>query len=442
MKNKKKYLLAFLAILIMAAVAASFILPQPGAKIAGRTVPDLYLNRFRPWKLGLDLAGGTALVYDVDLTGIAGTDHQKILNGLKDVIEKRINFYGVAEPKVVVAKKGDHYQLLVEIAGVRDLGQAAEMIGETPVLGFWENCRTENNSLLCDRTELTGRNIKRAAVEYDQLGQAYVSLTFDTEGTKIFETVTERNVGKPLCIFVDNDFIFPDDPAGSCPRVNEKITGGQASISGGGITPEVAQKFAERFNAGAIAAPINLVNQRTVNASAATDSLDKMILAGFIGVGLVILFMLGYYRFFGLIASIALIFYIVFSLAVFKLIPNFTLSLAGITGFILSVGMAVDANILIFERTREERRQGLGMKESLENGFRRAWTSIRDSNSSTILSSIILYYLTSSFVRGFALTLLFGVLVSLFSAITISRTMLLLFIPESKAKSAGKIINQ
>ncbi len=427
MKKSGKYIMALFAIVLLAVIAAFFVLPQPGAKIAGIVVPDLYFNRYMPWRLGLDLVGGATLVYDIDLTGIDQADHQKIVNGLKDVIERRINFYGVSEPKLVLAKKGDHYQLLVEIAGVKDLGKAAEMIGETPVLDFRENCRAENNAVVCDRTELAGRNIKKASVEYDELGQSFVSLTLDAEGTKTFEIVTERNVDKPLCIFVDNNFIFPDNPSGSCPRVNEKIIGGVASISGEGITPDVARKFAERFNAGAISAPIKLINQRTVNATAAADSLDKMILAGAIGVVLVIIFMMVFYRSFGLISSVALIFYIFFSLAVFKLIPHFTMSLAGITGFILSVGMAVDANILIFERTREERKAGIAMKEAIESGFLRAWTSIRDSNASTILSSLILYYLTSSFVRGFALTLLFGVIVSLFSAITVTRTMLRVF---------------
>jgi preprotein translocase subunit SecD len=423
--SRKRPILFLFFILILAAVAGCFILPKAGKNIAGKFItPDLFLNRYAEWRLGLDLVGGSALVYDIDLSGVEAGEYATVVGGLKDVIEKRINLYGVSEPKTIISKRGDHYQLIVELAGAKDLGEAVKQIGETPVLNFMDNCRTDGEVAQCDKTPLTGKHIVKAGLDADQLGRETVAFELNSEGAKLFEEITGRNVGKQLCIFIDNNFIFPDDPSGSCPMVNEKISGGKAQISGEGITAEVAVRLVERFNAGALSAPIKLVNQRTVNATAAQDSLAKMLAAGAVGTLLVMLFMVGYYRGFGLVASLALIIYIMFSLSVFKLVPNFTMSLAGIAGFILSVGMAVDANILIFERTKEELKKGLLKVEAIEAGFKRAWPSIRDSNISTIISSLILYYLTSSFVKGFALTLMFGVLVSMFSAITVTRTIL------------------
>jgi len=426
--SRKRPILFLSFILILAAVAGCFILPKAGRNIAGKFItPDLFLNRYAEWRLGLDLVGGSALVYDIDLSGVEAGEYATVVGGLKDVIEKRINLYGVSEPKTIIAKRGDHYQLIVELAGAKDLGEAVKQIGETPVLNFMDNCEATDQTAECDKTPLTGKHIVKAGLDSDQLGRETVAFELNSEGAKLFEEITGRNVGKQLCIFIDNNFIFPDDPSGSCPRVNEKISGGKAQISGEGITAEVAVRLVERFNAGALSAPIKLVNQRTVNATAAQDSLAKMLAAGAVGTLLVMLFMVGYYRGFGLVASLALIIYIMFSLSVFKLVPNFTMSLAGIAGFILSVGMAVDANILIFERTKEELKKGLLKVEAIEAGFKRAWPSIRDSNISTIISSFILYYLTSSFVKGFALTLMFGVLVSMFSAITVTRTILRVF---------------
>lgn len=429
-RNKMKTLKAnkfiLVLIIILAVVSGFFVYPKG------------FGQKFLPWRLGLDLIGGSALTYEVDLSGVDKKDYGNIISGLKEVIEKRVNLYGVAEPKVVTAQKGDSYQLLIELAGIKDLKDAVKQIGETPILEFREVKETKEKNKDGKEetlqnfipTQLTGRHIKNTSLVFNDLGQPIFTFELNDDGAKIFEDVTARNTNNPLCIFVDGNFIFSEDPQGSCPIVQGKISGGKAQISGGGINVEVAKKLIERFNAGALSAPIKLINQRTVAATAASDALNKIIMAGLIGTGLVMLFMIIYYHLYGFFAALALIIYIVVTLAVFKLIPNFTMSLAGIAGFILSIGMAVDANILIFERTKEEMKKGLTKVAAIEEGFKRAWSSIRDSNISTIITSVILYYFTSSFVKGFALTLGLGVIVSMFSAIFATRSILKTFVKE------------
>ena len=416
MKSWKVNLFIFIFILAITVTTAAFVYPAKwGAK-------------YNPWRMGLDIVGGSALVYQVDLSGVNAKDYAAVVSGLKDVISKRVNLYGVSEPRVNIAQKGDTYQLVVELAGIKDLGDAVNQIGALPLLDFREVQQSGQNVSFTP-TALTGRYITNAALGFDQLNKPLFTFTLNDEGAKIFADLTARNVGKPICIFVDGNFIFPDDPTGSCPRVSEAISGGKAQISGQGITADVAKQLVDRFNAGALAAPIKLINQRTVSASEASDALHKILFAGAIGTGLVILFMLLSYGTLGIFASLALIIYTILSLGVFKMIvPGFTLTLSGIAGFILSIGMAVDANILIFERSKEEVRKGLGWHSAIEEGFKRAWPSIRDSNMSTIITSAILYFFTSDFVKGFALTLGLGVIVSMLSAIFVTRTMLEVFL--------------
>ncbi|PIW34923.1 MAG: protein translocase subunit SecD, partial [Candidatus Nealsonbacteria bacterium CG15_BIG_FIL_POST_REV_8_21_14_020_37_12] len=248
-------------------------------------------------------------------------------------------------------------------------------------------------------------------------GSPEVNIQFNDEGAKIFEDLTAKNVGKPIAIFLDNALI-------EMPTVQEKISGGSARITGK-FTADEAKSMVERFNAGALPAPINLISQQTIGASLGQQSLNKAIYSGVLGTILVMIFMLLYYRILGIFASFALIIYVFLTAAFFKL--GITMTLAGIAGFILSIGMAVDANVLIFERTKEELKKGLAKSSAIEEGFRRAWPSIRDSNVSTMITSVILYYFTGSFIRGFALALLIGVIISMFSAITITRTMLRVF---------------
>jgi preprotein translocase subunit SecD len=376
--------------------------------------------------LGLDLIGGTHLVYEVDTTKIAEADRDNVLNGLRDVIERRVNLFGVSEPQVYIAKSGEKANLVVELAGVKNVKDAIAQIGETPSLDFRD---VEQNGSSTDfiPTNLDGRYISGAKLSFNPTtGAPEVSISFNEEGAGIFEKITEKNIGKPVAIFLDNNLI-------EMPTVQQKIIGGQAVISGK-FTLNDAKKLVERFNAGALPAQITLINQQTVSPALGGDSLRKTIIAGLVGTLLVILFMIFYYGQLGVFASLALIIYIALTAATFKIIPV-TMTLAGVAGFILTIGMAVDANILVFERMKEETKRGLSKGAAIEEGFRRAWPSIRDSNTSTIITAAILYFLTASFVRGFALTLFLGVIISLFSALTTTRLFLSVFY---RSKSSSK----
>ncbi len=404
----------FLTFIVLVAVFAGiFVYPQwLGAK-------------WQPWKLGLDLVGGSHLIYQVDLSAVGATDRDSVVNGLRDVIEKRVNLFGVSEPQIFTAQNGNQAQLIVELAGIKNVSDAIKQIGETPSLDF-RTADQNGSSTVFNQTNLTGRYITGAQLTFDNTTQApQVSISFNTEGAGIFERLTQDNVGKPVGIFLDGNLI-------EAPVVQQKISGGQAVITGK-FTIDEARTLVERFNAGALPAPITLINQQTISPSLGSDSLRKVILAGLIGTLLVMIFMVMYYGFLGFVAALALIIYIALTLGAFKLIP-ITLSLAGLAGFILTIGMAVDANVLIFERIKEEMKKGLSRAAATEEGFRRAWPSIRDSNTSTGITAFILYFFTSSFVRGFALTLFLGVLISLFSAITTTRLFLRVF--------SGKVENQ
>jgi preprotein translocase subunit SecD len=403
-------------IVILTAIAGVFIYPQ---WLGGKYIP---------WRLGLDLVGGSLLIYEVDMSQVGSSERDSVMSGLRDVIERRVNLFGVSEPQVVTAKEGDSYRLIVELAGIKDIKAAINEIGSTPFLDFREVVEVPNatgtqtgeeSNVKFVPTDLTGRYVKGAQIDFNRTtGAPQVNIQFNDEGAKIFDELTARNVGKPLAIFLDNVLI-------EMPVVQERISGGKAQITGK-FTIDEARKMVERFNAGALPAPINLISQQTIGASLGQESLRKAIYAGAIGTLAVILFMLIYYRKLGIFASMALVIYIILTAAIFKL--GITMSLAGIAGFILSIGMAVDANVLIFERTKEEIRKGISRVSAIEEGFRRAWPSIRDSNISTMLTSIILYFFTSSFIKGFALALLIGVVISMFSAITTTRMLLRTFI--------------
>ncbi len=403
----------FLGIIVLVAIAAGIFV-----------YPKYWGAQVRPWHLGLDLVGGSHLVYQIDLSKVAATDQDSVIAGLRDVIEKRVNLFGVSEPQVYTAKSQDQAQLIVDLAGVKNVSDAIGQIGQTPLLDFREVEQTGSSTSYV-YTNLTGEYVSGAQLAFNQTtGAPQVQITFNDKGAGIFEKITAANVGKPLAIFLDNQLI-------EAPVVQQAISGGKAVITGS-FTLDVAKQLVERFNAGALPAPITLINQQTVSPTLGSDSLKRMVLAGIVGTLLVILFMLFYYRLLGVFAALALIIYIFLTLGIFKLIP-ITLSLSGLAGFILTIGMAVDANILIFERIKEELKRGLPKASAIEEGFRRAWPSIRDSNTSTIITAVILYYFTSSFVQGFALTLLIGVVVSLFSAITTTQLFLRAFMKDTTA---------
>lgn len=408
-------LTGILTLLIIVSVAAGFFSYEP----LWNTI-----SSFRPWTLGLDLSGGTVLTYSIDLSNVGAGDRASVVEGLRDVIERRVNLFGVQEPRVYLARAGGEDRLVVELAGVKDVDAAVAEIGATPFLEFREVKEIVENGTSTAAfvaTALNGRYVKAARVEFAQTGARtpQIALEFTSEGADLFEKLTEANVGKPLGIFLDGELL-------EAPTVQGKISGGTAVITGS-YTLEEARSFVERFNAGALPAPITLIHEETVSPDFGADSLEKAILAGALGTLVVMLFMMVYYRGFGVFAAVALLMYTALTLALFKLVP-ITMTLAGIAGFILSIGMAVDANILVFERTKEEMKKGMAKTAAIEEGFKRAWTSIRDSNISTMITAAVLYTFTSSFVQGFALALFAGVLMSMFSAITITRTLMRTFI--------------
>ncbi len=491
--------------------------------------------------LGLDLQGGIHLEYKADTGQVDGSKVDDAMQALQDVIERRVNAFGVAEPVVYTTKTGSDRRLVVELAGVKDINQAKEMIKATPFLEFKEEGPEEEipqdvldnfnkeakkkagdilkkalagddfatlarensgdpgskdqggdlgfvkkgafvpefdkvlfegnlqdgeiyNQLVETQfgwhiikkieqrgegddleihsahiliakmtnpaaaqknyvsTGLTGKNLKNAAVEFQNQGlsEPQVALQFDAEGTKLFADLTKKNLEKTIAIYLDGQII-------SAPRVQAEITNGQAVITGN-FTIDEAKLLVRNLNEGALPVPINLISQQSVEASLGQVSLEKSLKAGLIGLLVVMLFMIIYYRFLGVVASFTLLIYAGLMVSIFKLSAfspwQITLTLPGIAGFILSIGMAVDANILIFERTKEEIKRGRNILGAVEEGFKRAWTSIRDGNVSSIITSLILINMGTGFVKGFAVTLIIGVLVSMFTAVVITRTIL------------------
>ncbi|MEK7519514.1 MAG: protein translocase subunit SecD [Patescibacteria group bacterium] len=403
------------------------------------------LSKKRPFKLGLDLQGGAHLIYQADLSGVSSREKSGKMEDLRDLIERRINIFGVAEPVVQITGE----RLLVDIAGVEPSAAIAQ-IGETPLLEFKELTsikiqkqdqkvetfneeKKEEEFFAWKNTELSGEHFKRADISFDQTtGAITIQLEFTSEGAKVFEEVTARNTGKPLAIFLDGKSIIDTtednkitDEDLYSPVVQEKITGGKAVITGE-KNIERARQIVSRLKSGALPVPISLISQQSVGPTLGRVSLEESLRAGVIGLAALILLLISFYRLPGFFASLALGIYLILILALFKLIPV-TLTLAGIAGVILSLGIAVDANILIFSRMREELRKGLSFPAALEEGFKRAWTAIRDGNLTALIVALILFSFGSSFVKGFALTLIIGILLSMFSAIIVTKNFLKIF---------------
>lgn len=451
---KKRTYLIIISILVLAFFAGNLSYPKyfnQGVDFLNSKF-NLKLPHFwqKPFKLGLDLQGGAHLLYQADLSNIKPEDKSNSLEGLRDVIERRVNFFGVQEPLVQI--QGE--RLIVELAGIKDPAQAIEEIGKTPFLEFREQRPEEEIKKIQEKqkevegktfeeaqkienwqlaledpfqaTPLTGRYLKKAELGFDQTTyQPLVSLQFDDEGAKIFEQLTARNVGKPLAIYIDGALI-------SAPNVQEAISGGKAQITGS-FTEKYARELARNLSAGALPVPIKLISQQTVGPILGKISLEQSLKAGIFGFLAILLFMIVFYRLPGVFASLSLLIYLIFILALFKLI-SVTLTLAGIAGFILSMGMAVDANILIFSRMREELKTGKDYLMSLKEGTKRAWPAIRDGNLTTILVGLILFGFGSSFVKGFAFTLVLGNLVGMFSAIIITNNFLKVFSGEKSKR--------
>ena len=429
----KKRLLA-VVILLLAAGLGYFVY---WSQVSGHT----------PFKLGLDLSGGTYLTYKADISNVPASDINDAMSSLRDVIERRVNLFGVSEPRVstettTLAGDGQQYQLVVELPGVTDVKKAIDMIGQTPNLQFEvqnpdygtspngtvkinssdiKNGTIDLSAALANAspykpTALTGQYLSHATLEFDpNTHQPIVGIQFNAEGSKMFEDITAANVGKPVAIYLDGSPI-------STPTVNQKIVGGQAVITGK-FTPVEAKELVGRLNSGALPIPVSLISTSTIGPTLGASAIHAGLLAGLIAIIFVAALLIVWYRLPGLIAIVALGMYAVFMLFLFKIIPV-TITSAGIAGLIISLGMAVDANILIFERTKEELIAGKTLEESLHDGFARAWNSIRDGNISSIISAVILYWFGSTLIKGFALTFGLGVLVSMITAFTISRIML------------------
>ena len=378
--------------------------------IIGLVIFSVTMIIIKPTKLGLDLVGGSRLVLEAQTTPTIAKITPEMMDSLQFAIENRVNKLGVAE--TVVQRQGEK-RLVVEIPAVKDLNQAKKFLGETAELAFKKELK-EGTGQWID-TGLTGNDLNKALLSTSSTGQWVVDLEFNDKGTKKFAELTQQLVGKPMAIFFNGELT-------SAPVIREAIIGGRAQISGGdnGFAYEEAKEMVDLLNAGALPVPAKIIEENTVGATLGADSIEKSKFAGMIGLGLVMIFMIAYYRLPGLIADIALVIYSVILFMLFKMIPV-TLTLAGIAGFILSIGMAVDANILIFERTKEELRAGRTLFTAINAGFDRAFTSIFDSNMTTIITCIILYCLGTSIVKGFALTLALGVAVSMFSAITVTK---------------------
>jgi len=393
----------------------------------------LNLEQDVAFKKGLDLQGGTSITLRANMKDIPESQRKDALDSAKEVIERRINFFGVSEPLIQTSQVNNDYRIIVEIPGVTDVNQAVSLIGQTAQLSFWEEGASPSaqevqpDSSLplgveqilgssAHDTGLTGKDLKKAAVTFNQnTGEPQVELSFTSSGTKKFADITKRNVGKIVGIVLDNQLI-------QAPRVNQPILTGQAEITGQFTIPQ-AKALQIQLNAGALPISLSVLQQRAIGATLGDETVKKSLIAGGIGFLIIVIFMISLYGKLGIVASIALSIYTLITLAVFRLVPV-TVTLAGIAGFILSIGIAVDANILIFERMREEMRKGKSEFASLDLGFTHAWASIRDSNIASLITSSILMIFGTGIVRGFALTLAIGVLVSLFSAITVTRTLL------------------
>jgi protein-export membrane protein SecD len=439
----KKIILALILLVFGAGVAFFVFKTEPKLNKSFETQKSFF-KKF-PFRLGLDLSGGSHLVYKADVSGVPSSQVSDSMDSLRDVIERRVNTFGVSEPVVQIQHggfvSGADEQLIVDLPGVTDIKSAIAMIGQTPLLEF----KTEapagspqsvkvgaDGKAVLDigaqyvSTQLTGRYLKKATLEFDQnTREPRVSLQFDDTGAEIFAKMTKENVGKTIAIYLDGAPV-------SIPRVNEEIPNGQAVISGS-FTPTEAKLLVGRLNSGALPVPISLLSTQTIGATLGESAVKAGVKAAIIGFLLVALFLIIWYRLPGLVAVISLSVFVSIILSLFKLLPV-TLTAAGIAGFIISIGVAVDANVLIFERIKEELRSGHSVSEAFTLGFARAWSSIRDSNISNLITALILFWFGTSLIKGFALTLGMGVVVSMFSAITLSRIFLSLFASMKEGK--------
>lgn len=421
----------------------------------------LLIFKMGPFKYGLDLNGGTSLTYVADLskinklneqanlatTTVSTTTGQKVatidstkinvedsMNGLRDVIEKRVNAFGVSESivRTEYSLYNNEHRLIVELPGIDNIDEAIKMIGDTPNLEFkLVDGEMDQNNLISSTTKLidTGINgnlLKKATLSFDQYtNKPMVVISFNDEGKEKFAELTKNNIGKQVAIYLDGNVI-------SAPTIQQEIPDGQATISGSFTVPE-AKQLVTRLNSGALPVPITLSSSQVVNPTLGAQAKTDAFQAGVIALLVIMILMIIWYRLPGLLASLALAIYVILVLFLFKSIPV-VLTAAGIAGFIISIGIAIDANILIFERLKEELKSGKEVAEASEEAFHRAWTSIRDSNIASILVALILFKFGSALLAGFGLVLLIGVLVSMFTSMFISKYFIRSFVPNTNSK--------
>ncbi len=390
-------------------------------------------------RLGLDLAGGSYLVYQADLSGIEPGTEDEIMKGVKDVIERRINALGITESTVQTQQQGGEYNIVIQIPGIADIEKAKQMVGLFTVLEFREQDSEGNwvpatGTVNDEELILSSRYFKEnTSVVADNYGKPLLIFEWDETGAQLSKQITTRLLGKQLAIFLGDNLI-------TAPRV-DSVVEDKGQIEGMASYDE-ALELSRLLNAGRIDVPLGRwvggefqpsipLYERTVDATLGQDSIQKSVMAAGVGIVLLVIFMILYYRLPGLVACLSLGIYGVVLLSIFKLVPV-TLTLPGVAGFVVSLGMAVDANVLIFERTKEEFRAGRSLAAAVEAGFSRAWSAIRDSNITTFIACIVLFWLGGTLgafmVRGFALTLFIGVALSMFSAIVITRTILRLIV--------------
>ena len=462
MKNSPAQVLIFIVVLT---VISFFVAVPPELTIAGSWFNQPFTKTLKfpkpeffflgkhiksdfPFKQGLDIQGGMQMVLETDMTEIEEVDRLPALEAVRGIISRRVDLFGISEPVIQTTQVNNQYRIIIELPGVSDFNQALNLVGQTAKLDFrllspvstasavattsaTSTASGSGESVTFDTfsaTGLSGRQLKRSAVQFDQQsGKPVIGLEFAEEGRQLFAAITTAHVGEILAIFLD------DMPIAT-PVISTPIVDGRAVMSGS-FTVASAKQLAIQLNAGALPVPVKVLEQRAIGASLGEASIQKSMRAGLIGLVLICLFMILLYGLRGVVATLALVVYAIITIALYK-IMGVTLTIPGIAGLLLSIGMAVDANILIFERMKEELRAGETVARALELGFGRAWDSIRDANVATIITSLILinpldfpFLNSSGLVRGFGITLLLGVLIGLFTGIVVSRTLLRLSLP-------------
>jgi preprotein translocase subunit SecD len=437
-RENTKYKVFSLIILILIGFLGWSYLAKP--EIESRKIENKNSKEIKTISLGLDLVGGSQLTYDADVSKISATEVEGAMESLRETLSRRLNAFGTSEVSITTEKSSifsenneEKRRLVIQIPGVSDVDEAKSLIGKIPLLEFKINLPevldlkggVEDGTFKYQDTGLTGKHLKDANLTTDQVGQPAVLISFNEEGTDLFAKLTGEHIGKQMGIFIDGSPI-------SEPFLRASITNG-VSVIEGNFSLEEAKYLVKNLKFGALPVPIKLVSSNTISASLGKSVLNMGAKAALWGLLWVSLFLVFFYRVSGLISVIALFSYIVITLSVFKFL-GFVFTAAGIAGFIISVGMAVDANVLIFERIKEELKRGRQIKEAILVGFERAWMSIRDGNMSSILTAVILFYMTTSLVQGFSLTFGFGVLISMFTAIVLTRTFLIAISGGSNSK--------